>query len=365
MALKERGLVPLTNITETARNNTKTLRTLLRMWHSFHHGRMGFGGMWLLLGLLGSVTALTASDLFASHGPDDDENGDDGTSVSEHDDGEHDWLRTRVGSFGGYPDDSPQMNQAATVTLAPDMDQPGMGRFDGLGLRVHSSDLFPDPEPEAPIIATGDDADNSLRGAALDDSLVGGAGHDTLLGAGGNDWLGGGQDNDSLVGGEGDDTLSGGAGQDTLIGGLGNDLLQSGTGANTLMAGDGDDTLIGQAGTTFLNGGDGNDVLHGAAGNQLHGGAGNDLFQIDAPLTEDLDTTSEPVHILDFSASDDLIKIEYDPAQGRPELTVTFDPEEPGQAEIRIGGQICATVANGAALTADNIAFVATPAPTA
>lgn len=356
------------------------------MWHSQSDGGAGFPGMWLLLGLLGSVTALSASDLFVSDEPSDEDDGGDGTNLSDRDDSEHDWLRARVGSFGDYPDALPQMTQAVDVTqasgffddmqfsalsdtqpamLAPDMDQPGMGKFDGLGLRVHSSDLFPDPEPEKPIIETGDDADNSLSGAALDDSLVGGAGHDTLLGAGGNDWLDGGKDNDSLVGGEGDDTLSGGAGQDTLIGGSGNDLLRSGTGDNTLLAGDGDDTLIGQAGTTFLNGGDGDDVLRGAAGNQLHGGAGNDLFQLVAPLAEDLDTTSEPVHILDFSASDDLIEIEYDPAQGQPELTVTFDPESPDQAEIRIGGQICATVANGAALTADNIAFVATPAPTA
>lgn len=345
--------------------------------------------MWLLLGLLGSVTALAASDLFAAQGSDDDDTGDDATGHSDRDDDTNDWLRARIGTSGGYPDDLPDTDLPATgtsesgvsgvqpastgsmpsvtppVTAGPDTDWPGMGRFDGLGLRVHSSDIFPDPEPDLPIVETGDDADNRLLGGGLDDSLFGWAGDDTLLGAGGNDLLDGGAGNDSLVGGEGDDTLSGGAGQDTLIGGLGNDVLRSGTGDNTLMAGDGDDTLVGQAGSSFLNGGDGNDLLQGSSGNQLHGGAGNDLFQVAAPMETEPSSMPEPVHILDYSASDDLIQIAYDPAQGLPEVSITFDPEMPEQAEIRIAGQICATVANGAALTFDDITFVATSAPAA
>jgi Ca2+-binding RTX toxin-like protein len=345
--------------------------------------------MWLLLGMLGSAAALAAGDLFAAQESEDDDTGDAATGHSDRDDGNHDWLRARIGTSGGYPDDPPDTDLPATATSEtglfdvqpssegslpsvtppmtpePDTDWPGMGLFDGLGLRVHSSDIFPDPEPEQPIAESGDDADDSFRGAGLDDSLTGGAGDDTLLGAGGNDWLDGGAGNDSLVGGEGDDTLSGGAGQDTLIGGAGNDVLRSGTGDNTLMAGDGDDTLVGQAGTTFLNGGAGNDLLQGAAGNQLHGGTGNDLFQVAAPMETEPTSGPEPVHILDYSASDDLIQIAYDPAQGLPEVSITFDPEMPEQAEIRIAGQICATVANGAALTSDDITFVAAPAPAA
>ncbi len=63
---------------------------------------------------------------------------------------------------------------------------------------------------------TGNDAANTITGAALNDVLNGGIGDDSLVGNAGADTLNGGNNNDTLVGGAGNDSLNGGAGTDTV-----------------------------------------------------------------------------------------------------------------------------------------------------
>jgi len=311
--------------------------------------------MWLLLSLLGGAAALSMSDLFTAQDLEDESSIEvDGSPQDEGFQGG--WSQGDGTNIGpGFPDEDSTDTPVQQVSPA-DGDSPALGKFDGLGLRIHSSDLFPDPDPDAPFVLTGDEDDDYLRGDALDDVLSGEGGNDTLVGSGGADWLDGGTGHDSLIGGEGADSLFGGVGNDTLIGGIGNDLLVSGTGDNTLMAGDGDDTLVGEAGSSFLNGGDGNDVLFAGAGNQLHGGGGNDAF-----LLSDRLEPSEPVRILDYTAEEDLILLQYDADEGAPDLQITFDSDTPDLAEIRLAGEILATVANAASLTAADISLVAEP----
>lgn len=376
--------------------------------------------MWLLLGLLGSVTALSISDLFTAQAEED--------SDDDRPDEEDDTPRQGGNSFDasmavgpGYPDDpedtptndgvpagdegaqasgpsvedTPDSGWTAPPFAGADMPQDSgsadnfvdaadntvgiippspedlatpepdeMGQFDGLGLRVHSSDLFPPPDPVLPLALEGDDLANHLTGTALSDTVFGGAGDDRLSGLGGADWLFGGDGSDTLIGGEGADTLSGGAGNDTLIGGLGDDLLLSGAGDNVLMGGDGNDTLTGGAGASFLNGGDGHDLLQAGAGNQLHGGAGQDIFGLDLASGggTGADAVIDPAHILDFSPEEDVIQLRYNPELGVPELSITFAPDVPGLAQIKLGDHVLATVANAASLTPDDIALVAVPA---
>jgi Ca2+-binding RTX toxin-like protein len=316
--------------------------------------------MWLLLGLLGSITALSASDLFMQA----DEEDESGASAESQD---------KTGDINGWPDDAGGLRSdypdVAVDGFGPELGAqpaddpvfPGMGLFDDLGLRIHSTDTFPEPAAENPLDIAGDQGDDRLLGATLDDTLSGLGGNDSLSGAGGDDRLMGDAGNDSLIGGEGADTLFGGAGNDTLVGGSGPDLLIAGTGNNTLMAGDGDDTLIGQAGQTFLNGGTGNDLLQGASGNYLNGGAGDDIFF----LSPSANSAPGPVHIVDFAAAEDVIQLSYDAAHGVPELSITFAPDQPDLAQIRLGDTILATVANAGALTVDDIALVAQPNPAA
>ncbi|MBN2760021.1 MAG: hypothetical protein JXQ79_05950 [Rhodobacteraceae bacterium] len=319
--------------------------------------------MWLLLGLLGSITALSASDLFTQ--VDDEDDPDPSARVQDQNNDSTGWPEDAGGLQSDYPDVAVESNGpevgmqpalATDVTVFSDM-----GQFDDLGLRVHSSDSFPEPVAESPLTVAGDEFDNWLQGRALDDILSGLDGNDSLSGAGGDDWLTGDAGHDSLIGGEGDDSLFGGAGNDTLIGGAGADLLIAGTDNNTLMAGDGDDTLIGQASQTFLNGGTGNDLLQGSSGNCLHGGAGDDVFL----LSPSADNALGPVHIVDFAAAEDVIQLSYDAARGVPDLSITFAPDQPELAQIRLGETILATIANAGALTLDDIALVAQPNPAA
>lgn len=314
--------------------------------------------MWLLFGLLGGVAALSASDMFVKARFEDDDE-------SDHlEDDESGVTDGPAGAGLGVPNgnllsmDWDDVDDVAPVTDGPDSDPetpdfPGRGLFDNLGLRVHSSDTDPDLDPEEPRNLHGGPSDDHLFGTALDDALYGNDGNDTLIGSGGNDWLEGGAGNDSLIGGEGDDTLIAGSGDDTLLGGLGNDLLIAGAGTNVLMAGAGDDTLVGYAGPSILNGGEGNDLLQAAAGNMLSGGDGSDIFRLADSIG------GAVVEILDYTAGEDQIQVAYDRATGIPDLSITFDPDLPDQAEIRLSGQIVAIVVNAASLTSDDIVLLA------
>ena len=151
--------------------------------------------------------------------------------------------------------------------------------------------------PVAPIIASGDDNNNTLTGGEGNDVLSGAGGTDTLNGMLGNDKLYGEAGNDTLSGGPGNDELYGGDGNDSLDAGGGNDLLDGGADNDTLtgyfngyqgdvqaFGGSGNDTIQGAFFST-VDAGDGDDTVH--MGGQLHhqvtsidGGAGNDTFWI-------------------------------------------------------------------------------------
>lgn len=76
-----------------------------------------------------------------------------------------------------------------------------------------------------PLVAEGENGNDTLIGGSGSDQLQGGAGNDVLRGNNGNDWLVGGAGNDTLTGGNGRDVLEGGTGNDQLTGGNGRDAF--------------------------------------------------------------------------------------------------------------------------------------------
>lgn len=234
---------------------------------------------------------------------------------------------------------------------------------------VHSSDSFPPPEDRTiPQLLRAHDGGQTLQGGPGDDTLLGGTGNDTLNGGPGNDILVAVAGNNALNGGPGDDILIGGPGDDTLVGGWGDDLLIAGGGVNVLMGGAGNDTLVGVrldaegrdiGRGSFLNGGAGNDLLIAGQGDMLHGGEDADTFALGDWLAG-----LNPATILDYTPEEDEITLHYDPARvGVPEVTVTHDAANPLTAEIRLGGQVIAHVANAPDLTAGQIRLIDSAPP--
>lgn len=311
--------------------------------------------MWLILGLFAALSATAVIDGMQSSGSDaEDENGGPGPDEAEQTESGQAAYQSLLHQFAGTQD-AGDLQPDHSVPNPPDA-----GLFDNLGERIHSSDLFPPATPPKPLFLDGTDGDDRLVGGAADDTLQGGAGNDTLIGAGGDNLLHAGSGNNHLVGGEGHDTLFGGTGDDTLEGGWGDDLLVAGGGDNLLMGGAGDDTLIGvqldasgtdQSGANILNGGSGDDLLIAGQGDSLHGGEGADQFALGDWLAG-----QEPAVILDYSADADQIVLYFDASQiTAPDVTVTFDAADPTVAEIRLGGQVIAHVANAPDLSADAV----------
>ena len=312
--------------------------------------------MWMFFGLLAAVAAASFSDVFVGSGGDEDEEKEPETDVK---------------SFREEASYTPDFTVSDTMTLAgqapPPWPQPDhaadMGLFDDLHERIHSSDLYPPEQPPEPVFLEGGDGDDRLRGAVADDTLSGGGGNDVLIGAGGNNLLRVESGANHLIGGEGDDTLIGGTGNDTLEGGWGDDLLFAGGGDNVLMGGAGDDTLVGavlddtghdRSGENFLNGGAGDDLLIAGKGDTLNGGEGDDTFALGDWLAG-----RAPATIVDYSPDQDQIVLHYDPERlSQPDVSVTFSPERPDMADIRLNGLIVAHVTNASGLTADAIAIV-------
>ena len=154
----------------------------------------------------------------------------------------------------------------------------------------------------------GNDAANSLTGAAGNDIISGFLGNDILDGGDGNDTLSGGGGEDDLTGGSGTDKLDGGLGIDrvsyehALAGvtvnlaltsaqntvGAGQDTL---TGFENLTGSGNNDTLTGSTSNNVLSGLAGNDVLNGGTGaDTLAGGDGNDIYTVDN-AGDDVDET--------------------------------------------------------------------------
>lgn len=94
--------------------------------------------------------------------------------------------------------------------------------------------------------------DNTIIGTPGDDVLQGTPGSDLIIGLGGRDRIDGLGGNDTVLGGSGDDVLKGGPGRDKLLGG------------------DGDDRL---------------DTVDGGERDDAQAGSGEDLIDIEVPLT--------------------------------------------------------------------------------
>ena len=168
------------------------------------------------------------------------------------------------------------------------------------------------------------------------DSLTGSSGSDVVNSYAGNDFISGGSGNDVGRGGVGNDTIIGGAGNDTMIGGTGIDTVSYQTGATSgvtvslavagvqVTGGAGNDTLsdverltgsgfadklTGNGGQNLIKGLSGGDTLSGRSGNDILTGAGGaDKFLFNATLN----AASNVDRITDFSAADDVIRLDND-----------------------------------------------------
>ncbi|GEP54964.1 M10 family metallopeptidase C-terminal domain-containing protein [Reyranella soli] len=177
------------------------------------------------------------------------------------------------------------------------------------------------------------------------ETAIGGSGNDTIRASNVASNLQGGDGNDVLMGGSAGDTLTGGNGNDLLAGGGGGDTLNDSVGSNVLLGGDGNDTL---------SAGSEHDVLNGGAGvDTMTGGGQDDWFQFQAGQANG-DT------ITDFSGrggeNDFLQFFGY----GTAAQGATFTQVDATHWQITAAGgaiQETITVANGAAITADDYAF--------
>jgi Ca2+-binding RTX toxin-like protein len=177
-------------------------------------------------------------------------------------------------------------------------------------------------------VIIGNNGANRLDGGGNDDSLEGGGGADTLTGGSGNDAIGGGARADWLNGGGGADIMQGGAGNDTYVVERGSDVVieqASGGISDTIrssvsyqlpanvealvLKGSSNIRGTGNGLDNNLTGNSGGNVLNGGAGSDsLTGGAGQDTFVFDSAL----DATTNADTIADFSAADDLIRLDDD-----------------------------------------------------
>jgi Ca2+-binding RTX toxin-like protein len=103
----------------------------------------------------------------------------------------------------------------------------------------------------AAINATGNGANNMLRGNSANNTLTGSGGVDVLQGLGGNDALSDSSGNGLLHGGAGTDTMTGNSGRQLFVGGTGNDTVSPSTGADIVAfnKGDGQDIVNASSGT--------------------------------------------------------------------------------------------------------------------
>jgi Ca2+-binding RTX toxin-like protein/methionine-rich copper-binding protein CopC len=91
----------------------------------------------------------------------------------------------------------------------------------------------------------------------------------------------------------GHDVLVGNGGRDRLEGGDGNDTLQGGTDADRLLGQAGQDLLLGGDGPDTLEGGAGSDTLDGGAqADRMIGGDGDDLYRVDDPRDQVIETAT-------------------------------------------------------------------------
>ena len=234
-------------------------------------------------------------------------------------------------SLSGGPDGPAVFINTNYANVSDDND--AEARVDGVWL----------PSTVKPLVLSGTNGDNDLRGTAQYNFLSGGSGDDTLFLKAGQGWLWGGLGDDYLKGGgkadhlyggygndkilgrggfdeirggDGRDDLRGEAGNDSILGGTGNDYIKGGTGSDQLAGQSGNDILYGEDGSDVLAAGGGNDTVSGGSGNDrifgsfgddiLKGGSGRDLF-----LFSSGDGSGRDV-VTDFKAGWDKISIEND-----------------------------------------------------
>ncbi|UMA65845.1 hypothetical protein LVO79_05105 [Roseivivax marinus] len=150
------------------------------------------------------------------------------------------------------------------------------GTEDGDELRggIGDDQLFGLGRGDLIVASEGDDL---IEGGVGNDSLFGQLGNDTILGGTGDDDIAGADGRDLISGGAGNDTIGGGEGRDVIDGGEGNDFIAAGSSADLIEGGLGADSLIGGRGRDTVRGGDGDDVMSGGfADDVLLGGAGSD-----------------------------------------------------------------------------------------
>ncbi len=336
------------------------------------------GGMFGLLGLMGILAAGLLGDAVLTQVDDDDDAPPEDDSTSDDADDlvnsvlldttGADTAAVRTGAGDGMP-------QSDDIPDAPDdplrlTGGAGADILNGAGandtLAGHNGDDMIGGAGGADRIdgGAGDDAmdggtgNDMMRGGVGHDSLTAGdgndrlfgaGGHDHLAGQGGNDLLNGAGGNDTLLGGDGDDTERGGFGDDWLLGGAGNDDLMGIKGQDTLDGGAGNDTLWGQMPdhddgmVDFLNAGAGDDALHLGAGDYGTGGAGADSFLIGQ-------AGGHPTMIMDYSASEDSLIVEFDPT-AHPNPVVSVNPiVGTDDGMIQLDGIDLARVQGGATL---------------
>mmetsp|Transcript_23599 Transcript_23599/g.41783 ORF Transcript_23599/g.41783 Transcript_23599/m.41783 type:complete len:575 (-) Transcript_23599:4320-6044(-) len=229
----------------------------------------------------------------------------------------------------------------------------------------------------------GDGGADIIQGEAGFDRINGNANNDLLQGRGGNDSLSGNSGEDWVDGNDGDDLVNGGTQDDTVIGGMGEDVINGGQRADVLVGGelmsdplsteelglirDGetleDATGIALGDTVFLNddgaadvldGGTGADALFFGAGDTATGGTGADDFGM---LANSIGNGLGAAVITDYDSSEDELFLVLDDIGTGPAPLVTIE-DDGDDANIFVGGELLAQVADGAGLTAAQIQLV-------
>ncbi|HZW48207.1 MAG TPA: calcium-binding protein [Microvirga sp.] len=161
------------------------------------------------------------------------------------------------------------------VTIGPTFvdirdDNEAQARVDGLWL----------PENVTPLVLSGTDGNDTLRGTTKYNFLAGGLGDDSLFLKTGQGWIWGGLGNDSIKGHDKGDFLFGGYGNDKILGRGGDDVIRGGDGQDDVRGERGNDTVDGGSGNDSVKGGSGNDTLGGQHGNdRMFGNDGRDTIR--------------------------------------------------------------------------------------
>lgn len=230
---------------------------------------------------------------------------------------------------GSFPVFGLEVISQGPVTLRSGPNAPA-GTIQVVGSAANDVIQSLDVNAATPLLISGEEGSDELRGAAGIDEISGGnnsdfvfgnggndvlegnAGEDQIFGGLGNDLIFGGIDADRLFGNEGSDEILGEGGNDRISGGTENDILSGGRGSDRLSGDEGDDDLIAGQGTDILVGGDGRDTF--IFGRASRAGLdrvrdfnpGEDKILLDQSLLPGSGLSSGRLRSGDFVAVDDL-----------------------------------------------------------